>query len=171
MRVLVVRLIALELQVNATLGPELTTIVVANPSLVDVEGARGAAVVEGGEVPRAVGLSAVVVLEAVEEVLKLVGLSAADSTVVTSRVLQSEVDVTPRVLVSGSRECVGSMEVKVVDGPVGDLDRLVGASLVSVGSRHSDSSTSQESGGQSLVHFWKRCVCCNGEYESEWQMG
>lgn len=168
-RVLVVLLVALQLQVDTTLSPELAAIVVANPSLVDVEGARGAAVVEGGEIPRTVRLGAVVVLEAVEEVLKLVGLPAAHSAVVAGRVLQGEVDVTPRVLVSRSGECVGSMEVKVVDGPVGDLDGLVGASLVGVGGRHSDSSASQESGSQSLVHFWKSWVYCEVEYESEVQ--
>lgn len=153
MRVLVVLLIALELQVDASLGPELAAVIVTDPSLVDVEGARGAAVVESGKVPRAVRLRAVVVLETVEEVLKLVGLSAANGAVVAGRVLQSEVDVAPRILVSGSGECVGSMEVKVVDGPVGDLGGLVGASLLSVGGGHSDSSASQESGSQSLVHF------------------
>lgn len=118
--VLPVLLLALELDVGVALGLEAAALLEAAPGLDDGELARLAVKGEGGGVTLE-GHVAVVVGVAVEEVVGLVRGGGALGLVVEDLVLEEEAHAAAGGLLLGGGLGDGGVEVKVVDGPLGDL--------------------------------------------------
>lgn len=115
--------LAVELELDTTLGRDATAFLEAVPGLVDAQVVAGAVKGEGGLV--VVDRNVAVVDEvAVVEVRELVGGGAADRLVLQHWVGEGEVDVAPGVLVGGGGEGVAGVEVEVLNLPLADLGRL-----------------------------------------------
>lgn len=155
--VLVVGLVAVEVQLGLALGPEAAALG-ARPRLVDGELARRPREAKRALVGRLAGrVGAVVVDETVVKVAEPSRNRRALIVVADGLVGQRKVDVAPRVLVRGRGKGPARMEIKVLDLELGHLGRVRGADIVG-----SDGGSSHGRGGKEgsseAVH--DGCVWC-----------